>query len=289
MGRLCDYSETSPAPTSDDFNALRQKLLELERRLNGNHGAIDNQNYIPTPSASTASAPGDNIGVAQNTVYIHQDPAYQNVQNRFPSIAFLDSEAFTYGQVTVPRPAIDIPVEVLELLGDGSAVQAVISDYFDTVQTWMPIISKKRMTRNMLNPLWEAGPDLALLFLAMKLMITRPQEGFESAQHPIYTAAKRFLALMETSGMTSLLVLQAYVLIALYEIGQAIYPAAWMSAGACVRYGLLLGINGHDSAAQLLGRSVSSITTCDEEYALKWCRVLGLKSRREIELGGRSP
>lgn len=135
-------------------------------------------------------------------------------------------------------------------------MQAVISDFFDTVHPWMSIVSKKRMTRNMLNPLWEAGPDLALLFLCMKLMITRPQESLESAHHPVYTAAKRFLALMESSGMTSLLVLQAYVLVALYEIGQAIYPAAWMSVGACVRYGLLLGIHGHESAAQLLGRPV---------------------------------
>jgi hypothetical protein len=149
--------------------------------------------------------------------------------------------------------------EVLELLGDGSAVQAVISDFFDTAHTWIAIISKKRMTRNMLNPLWEAGPDLALLFLCMKLTIARPQEGIESAHLPIYTAAKRFLALMEASGMTSLLVLQAYILIAIYEIGQAIYPAAWMSVGACVRYGLLLGIHGHESAAQLIGRPVRII------------------------------
>jgi hypothetical protein len=109
----------------------------------------------------------------------------------------------------------------------------------------------------MLNPLWEAGPDLALLFLCMKLMITRPQDGLETPQNPIYMAAKRFLALMEASGMTSLLVLQAHILVTIYEIGQAIYPAAWMSAGTCVRYGLLLGINGHEAAAPLLGRSVS--------------------------------
>lgn len=146
--------------------------------------------------------------------------------------------------------------EVLELLGDGSAVQAVINDFFDTTHKWMPIISKKRMTRNMLNPLWEAGPDLALLFLCMKLMVTRPQESIESSQHPIYNAAKRFLSLMEGSGMASLLVLQAYVLVAMYEIGQAIYPAAWMSVGASVRYGQMLGIHGHESAAQLLGRPV---------------------------------
>jgi hypothetical protein len=113
MGRLCDYSEASPAPTSDDFIALRQRLLELERRLNTNNGAsaIENQQYMPTPSASTVvSGTTDSVGATPNTVYIQQDPAYQNVQNRFPSIAFLDSEAFKYGQVVVPKPTVDIPV-----------------------------------------------------------------------------------------------------------------------------------------------------------------------------------
>jgi hypothetical protein len=108
----------------------------------------------------------------------------------------------------------------------------------------------------MLNPMWEAGPDLALLFLCMKLITTRPQDGLENLQNPIYTASKHFISLMESIGMTSLLVLQAYILVALYEIGQAIYPGAWMSVGSCVRYGLLLGINGHESAAELLGRPV---------------------------------
>jgi hypothetical protein len=113
MGRLCDYSDASPAPTSDDFNTLRQKLLELERRLNGNNGSnvIENPAYLPTPSASTVSGTADSVGATPNTVYIQQqDPAYQNVQNRFPGIAFLDSEAFKYGQIVVPKPSVDIPV-----------------------------------------------------------------------------------------------------------------------------------------------------------------------------------
>ena len=119
MGRLCDYSEASPAPTSDDFNALRQKLLELERRLNNNNssGVVESQQYMPTPAASTVvSGTADSVGATPNTVYIQQDAAYQNVQNRFPSIAFLDSEAFKYGQVVVPKPTVDIPVVCMTLL-----------------------------------------------------------------------------------------------------------------------------------------------------------------------------
>lgn len=109
----------------------------------------------------------------------------------------------------------------------------------------------------MLNPLWEAGPDLALLFLCMKMMITRSQDGIENGYNPIYAAAKRFISLMEASGMVSLMVLQTYILIALYEIGQSIYPAAWMTVGASVRYGQLLGIHDSDRAPQLLNQMVS--------------------------------
>jgi hypothetical protein len=111
----------------------------------------------------------------------------------------------------------------------------------------------------MANPLWEAGPDLALLFLCMKLIISRPQDGIESSHNPIYMCAKRFVALMEATGTTSLLVLQANLLVTWFEYGQAIYPAAWMSAGWCIRYGNMLGINGSGEAASLLGRSVSIV------------------------------
>ncbi len=121
----------------------------------------------------------------------------------------------------------------------------------------MPIVSQKRLTRNMANPMWEAGPDLALLFLCMKLIISRPQDGVESSQNPIYMSAKRFTTLMEATGTASLLVLQANLLITWFEYGQAIYPAASMSAGWCVRYGNMLGVNGNVEAAQLLGRPVS--------------------------------
>lgn len=120
----------------------------------------------------------------------------------------------------------------------------------------MPIVSQKRMTRNMVNPLWEGGPDLALLFLCMKLITSKPQDGVECAHNPIYLSAKRFVALMEATGVASLLVLQANLLVAWYEYGQAIYPVAWMSAGWCLRYANMLGINGHDEATQLLGRPV---------------------------------
>jgi hypothetical protein len=176
--------------------------------------------------------------------------------------------------------------DVLEILGDGQSVQGIITEYFVTIHRWMPIVSQKRMTRNMANPIWEAGPDLALLFLCMKLIISRPQDGIESSQNPIYISAKRFDALLEMSGAATLLILQANLLVMWYEYGQAIYPAAWMTAGWCVRYGNLLGINGQSQAVQLLGRPVGANPMFFERYTDTADRTRGPRRKNADELGG---
>jgi len=146
----------------------------------------------------------------------------------------------------------------------------------------------------MVNPLWEAGPDLALLFLCMKLITSRPQDGIESSQNPTYTSAKRFVALLETTGTVSLILLQANILVTLFEYGQAIYPAAWMSAGWCVRYGNLLGINGRSEAAQLLGRPVRSwlylvLGICTELTPARRVEYVDRARGTATNLVGRSP
>lgn len=146
--------------------------------------------------------------------------------------------------------------DVLDQIGAGSSMHAIANEYFATIHVWMPIVSQKRLRVDMNNPHWEAGSDFALLFLCMKLIISRPPENLESYHTSLYTSAKRFLSLMEVSGQVSIFILQAAILITWYEYGHAIYPAAWMSAGWCVRYGNLLGINGHSETLELLGRPV---------------------------------
>lgn len=55
--------------------------------------------------------------------------------------------------------------------------------------------SKKRM--DMGFPVQKAGPDLAMLFLAMKLVIA-PAAGI--ADCALYTTAKNFLSCLESNG-----------------------------------------------------------------------------------------
>lgn len=104
----------------------------------------------------------------------------------------------------------------------------------------------------------QGGPDLALLFLAMKLITTTPPPVLVSAADlPLYRTTKQFLAQLEAAGTASLIYLQAMILIALYEFGHAVYPAAWMSVGNCVRYASMLGLPSYGEAVSVLGNCVS--------------------------------
>jgi hypothetical protein len=160
-------------------------------------------------------------------------------------------------------PDLHIFQEVLEILAYGRTVQEATAEYFASIHPWFPIISRKRITIG--TALQAGGPDLALLFLAMKLVVSQPIQGVGNTERPIYVACKRFLSLLESAGTLSLPYLQAMVenlpiqnaatgmgdkfkaeqvtqvLVALYELGHAIYPAAWMTVGACSRYADILG------------------------------------------------
>lgn len=114
MSRACDYSDASPAPTAEDFNALRAKLIELEARLQQQNNVDPALNgatpYQPTPQSSSLSP---SSGVAQPSAvpsYVLAPPYQIQVQNRFPAIAFLDAESFTIGRIEVPSPQFDIPL-----------------------------------------------------------------------------------------------------------------------------------------------------------------------------------
>lgn len=149
------------------------------------------------------------------------------------------------------------------MLDSTDVIEQVACTYFTTIHNWFPFISRKRM--NLGLSLAHGGSDLALLFLAMKLITTTPSPGpgpgpsFSAVDLPLYGTTRRFMALLEAAGTASILCLQAMVLVALYELGHAVYPAAWMSVGSCVRYAAMLGLPSYGEASGVLGRCVGPI------------------------------
>jgi hypothetical protein len=132
----------------------------------------------------------------------------------------------------------------LDLLGDFGGWRSIASEFFDSTNTFMPIISKARLYGHYLNPLIQPRVDVALLVLCMRLVAIIPPPGMVMPAVPEYLAAKALYHQIETAEGFSLLVLQSGVLLALYEFGHAIYPAAYLSIGACARYGTSAGLDG---------------------------------------------
>ncbi|KAF4783907.1 fungal specific transcription factor domain-containing protein [Colletotrichum scovillei] len=299
MERRCDYAGPAPAaPTADDFAALQLKLIELEGRLNtagsggtpassssGGTGGGGGSGGTPVPGPGSASNSNSASGSAAGggmeetpsaaSVFTPLEPLWeQQASAQYPPDAFLDLSSTEWLNQSLPRPVIDIPNEVLQHLGDGHAIQHAVNTYFATIHTWLPIVSKKRM--NMGAALSQGGPDLAMLFLAMKLAATSPTDVLAGgSQHmAIYRAAKRFMSLLEHSGATSVMVLQSMTLIAYFEYAHALYPAAWITVAACVRYADFLGLPGFHEGTIIL----ASPTTWTEleERSRTWWAIISL-------------
>lgn len=157
------------------------------------------------------------------------------------AIYFLAPHIFRQAQLELPRSDIPIPAEVSSLIGDTSSIREIANTFFSTIHFWLPIVFKKGFFVSMLSPWTQRQTELSLLTLCMKLCNTAPSED-EGPNNFLYRTAKRFHHEVETAGILSTHVLQAGLLIALYEMGHAMYPAAYLTVGACSRYGLALGL-----------------------------------------------
>lgn len=181
----------------------------------------------------------------------HNDEREQS--SSIPSLGKADANAIQYiaprifrqARLELPRLSLPVPADVSRLVGDASSIRDIAATFFRTIHRWYPIVSKQAFFTCLLNPLSQRQTELSLLALCMRLSCTTPSEADEENGNKtaLYRVAKRYYREVETAGVQSIHVLQAGILIAIYELGQAIYPAAYLTVGACARFGLGLGIN----------------------------------------------
>lgn len=171
--------------------------------------------------------------------------------SNFPALFFIDPSVFRNHNVDIPRAAVSLPPYVTGQLGNSQQHEYICGLFFSTIHEWFPMVSRKRFYEDFRAS--SEGPglsaDMGILLLGMKLMTWQPPSPEEAisidaqtARTATYRAAKQFGFELEATGLLSLRVLQGLLLMALYEVGHAIYPAAFMSVAACVRYAHALGI-----------------------------------------------
>jgi len=115
-------------------------------------------------------------------------------------------------------------------------------EYFEKMD-WWSILCKQKFYSQIINPLSQLRTDTALLIISMKLLMWDPSESDSDPKTELYRRAKEFQFDVEASGVGTVHILQANVLIALYEFTHALYPAAFLSIGKCARFGVAFGFD----------------------------------------------
>ncbi|KEF59701.1 uncharacterized protein A1O9_04547 [Exophiala aquamarina CBS 119918] len=189
----------------------------------------------------------------------------------FPTILFLDPGILRHGQLELRYTVGQVPEHFLHLLGDMNAINSTAAKFFRHIHRWMPFISKKRFYEHGEESSFYSQPDTVLLLLCIQLITAFPPIQPRNARTPLYHAAKHLYLEVEGSSIFALPVLQAGVLLALYELGHAIYPAAYLTIGACARYAYALGIN---IGATVNTRKVLSLVELEERRRVWWALVI---------------
>lgn len=98
---------------------------------------------------------------------------------------------------------------------------------------------------------------MALLLITMKLHASSgPWESSHNATGTsLYSSVIAGLSFLETSGSQalSISVVQAALLLSLYELEHAIYPSAYLRVGYCARLAQIVGLHDTLRAPQMLG------------------------------------
>jgi len=224
----------------------------------------------------------------------------KQIPNENVALFFLDCYTFGRRQLSAePKPG-SIPGDLLAALEDGDRLHADVGRYFETIHRFFPIgkwclisgfynadsvsiVSKLRFQRLLLNES-EPNLDTVLMFLTLRLLCC--DDRSEAAS--LYAKCRKCLLLAETTGCASVRLLQASILITLYELANAIYPAAYLGVGRCARLGYAMGIHDRRNATQMFsppGKHRCCNALCSTSHQA-W-QVLGLKWKNWEERGGR--
>ncbi len=269
--RACNYSfEPSSSSKSEEFHFLQRKVRHLETQRDGysTYGSpVSSDSW-----RSTSRTPASSL----NGVEDHEQD-YPVIS----SVFFLDEAAFIFGGYQISRPHLQLPQIFEEVCPTVPIIQKIVSSHFGTTQLWLPIISRERVNLDLSVPVDSISADLGLLYLCMRLAGERLPQALQNPQTSFYLSVKEYHFLVESAGILSIHLLQAGILLAVYEFGHAIFPAAYITIGRCARIAHAMGIHHNAGVPPMLGAATS--WTEIEERSRVWWAVFLLD--RKLTLG----
>jgi len=192
-----------------------------------------------SPLSSATSAPDSEFAIIPSVL------AWDHASPEFPPVYFLDFELYQRAASEIPRVVATVRPDLLALTHD---IREQAKVYFPSIHPWIPFLSKKSFNERLLSPFTPRGVDLTLLFASIKLVSSVPRGG--QVRTNTYVTFKSSLLEAEMLGVLSLRLLQAWILLCVYEFCHAMYPSAYLSIGSCARYAAALGLDLNEANPQ---------------------------------------
>ncbi|KAK1461199.1 hypothetical protein CMEL01_14835 [Colletotrichum melonis] len=234
--------ESDPPPSAVDFAALQARVDAIEKQFCNRRHVPNEQDEVLmlTPSDEMHIIDDQDSRPSLRALRRETQSLPVHIKGAFPTSAFLDGDRFHTEALLeeLYRPNFSIPEAILSLVNESDKVKNSCDEYFKTIHIWFRFISAKKRLAAPFSEKCE--PDIVALALAMRLMTSDPDDNTCSY---LYNQTKGLLDTLVAGGVVSLPVLQAMILVTLYEYCHAVYPAAWMSIGLCTRYIELVGVS----------------------------------------------
>ncbi|KAE9366721.1 hypothetical protein N431DRAFT_471753 [Stipitochalara longipes BDJ] len=167
-------------------------------------------------------------------------------------------------------------------IGDISTLRNAATKYFKSIHTWFPILSELSYYERLAAAFDKPCAEYSLLSLSMMLINTPPpvKETLDSFTS-LYILVKSSIAIVEAANFNSVEIVQARLLVSLFEFGHGM-PAAFISIAATARAAVAIGVN------QTIKRPCTDVSaTCSklEEGLRVWWGIVMLDRNYTLERG----
>ncbi|CEI68016.1 unnamed protein product [Fusarium venenatum] len=197
----------------------------------------------------------------------------------FPCSYFLDSDLFQpISRDTLTTHDGPVFIEQQRRFTTADTFGSLIDHYETTIHQWLPMLSVKRLqqTAKDLGDSTRGSVDV-LVFLALEALVTQSDDSNEHTILPqsntSYLNVKHGSFIAENGGAINIRLIQTLALVALYEFGHGIYPAAYLTIGQAVRLATMVGLHSQKDAKQLFVEP-ETWTLCEEQRRTWWAILM---------------
>lgn len=131
------------------------------------------------------------------------------------------------------------------LTRNGDDITSVCQRFFKVTEKWLPIVDEVNFFIRLEHLHTSPHAPFSTLVMSMCLYAhqSSPVLGRNSRVESLYYTTKGFYSLLQANGRVSLDLIQAGLLIAVYEHCQALYEISALTIGICARMGYFLGLH----------------------------------------------